>query len=959
MALAEWNTNNYNFEKRVPYVKPMDPRTDKNIALNVPLFRQITNKASYSWLLSRFEFLPKMLGNWVSPYYGTDKLLINKEYHAVYPDSAPVGNYSCKMVRLLLLEEIEEALLHQDQPLDDFFLQKIPTIQDEEKEIDLENLQIIERYLSYPSKNGKFPYEAIKALDSMCSRAGKHSLGKWYALTLSNKMGEIIPYKVWYSYGPDRIMEILSEDDLKDIQISIKKNYQVGTAFGSRNSYDMIHQKIQKLLKGLSKSLIDVYQKFSDSYDDYLDDNTIAVYNPYKEMPIETRETLKQLIFLVDTFNRPQNPQVTAPRIEEEWEDAINYKVFGIQYASVYFNEDTRNWIEIDGKGRIRLLSPNKLDAARVRTLQKETGQLSIILSRLANSIDSIPNVAIVTEYENIVAALSDDLKQKVESEDDRRLIRAFRKSYRVGIERLKDIQKSVNNYFKQKSNASVIDVMLSFQDVPNLNFEKAKKALEYQKALEAPAPVLDAAFQQLALLVNQTLQIRKSFKDADSSKAFSNLMQTYNVWEQKLEKFTKVQKLKDNEFADADRKEMIEIQKNVQKYVRELNAENLELEKLEKQQILDVRNKKIEEITNPYIDFTPDPLRIIRKSFKSGVVSDGPVAIASSNFKNPNTSCPYDSFFSAFFKLPGSWLEQQILKANRAYVRDKSDQCRRQGQKEGWTHADELHQAIVTDMSFAQNPDPFGNRVICKTRQFWSQCFNIDNADLTDDPRALLDSISQFYQITDKVVEIPVSQITKQRIQNDAEIVLVSADLGSSSKFQIPLKLENSAYTLFSVFIFDQSRKHWTTVIRDPRSKKWFQFDGIQEEPIKLQGKQLLPKEIELGIIDGNAPLGWIYFPTKFLDQFESAGYRPLIEALKRKNTERASQELAELGFEQKADAYSGLYATGLMSEQDYARVIIEFLANVSSQEDVNVVNRMISFLPDEIRQELVEIKN
>jgi hypothetical protein len=1218
----------------------MDPRRDGQIDKDVPLFRQAINLPEYGWLLDRFQFLPRMLGNWISPYYGTDILKINRDYNAIYPESAPVYDYACKVARLLLLEEIEDALLAQGKNPDTFFLQKPvkntmstnvlservmnELYRQENKALQRGGAGMVPFSSSNDTSSCQYHIDGLSNSVIFCSKFAGKSPGTWYALTPDNKVNDVRPYFLWFSGGGACATIKSLANDEQDINQIILTKVQVGTAFRDKNYFFKIDQEIQALLEKLSVSLQPVYSELTDSLDKRLDDPSLSVYNPYKEMDPNVLKDLKRLVLLVDTFNRPQNPHETAPRIEAEWIDAINYRVFATHLGPLYFTEQTRNYAVINGE-RQKLLKVNVLDVAAVDDLLERTktfiGKDSIqMLNSLIVAINALPDVRVAREYVQTMQTITTDLVRNYPTVSS---VNDFLDTYNKNVNALRKLQRKVNTFYKSFGKEALQLVFPDPLEPPKIDIDTIRKFKEYNNLLSLP-PVNPRDFQFVQLLEavsdkrkalirdaalaitveqNQTWKAFKTqyakwidnagrfqnMKDVENTNKFvgeygenletlkarlrasgaklrrenaaieekaktfardnliefldaqsnaqkefneANILATFELvknikdipenvsklifeigekvlssetvlsalkpqdWgllrdlflgkdvaqeineliarldaaeyaeeqrllqaerkrlydEEEREKKQKVAREKKLEAAEARRAEELEqqrlleakrsaaeqkaIQKHEEKQAkkREALADNLfereeqfTIESIlalqvqggiieaplrftmllgmlaESREALNVLGKKewqflaailrnddvdyyqktvddvvkklateekrlqlLEEqgklaLSDPNIELSAGPLRDILSRYGRIEVPTGPNIITGSNFHNPNKSCPYDSLFTALFKIPGSWFENKIRMTKSVYVTYNPQHCRSSVKNRfGWTHVDELHEAILEDIWFMQSP-PTAQKTLCKTRSFWKQCFETDS-DLQDDPRTMLSSLFSFYKATDDLQEVLFEKdgFLSDIVYNDKQMIMFRAPDERVGQVDyssiISLELLKGEYTLLAAFFFekgiDGAASHWTAGIRDPRSKKWYEFDGLSPKAIELDGD--LPVQVTKAHRVGKGPLGWIYVRTAWLKnvEFKNAppktdAYNVLIQLLKDKYTGKAvTSTIRALKPKKQTNVLMGLYKAGLISLRDYAGIIVEIIKMATSQADIDRANQMIQIL-------------
>lgn len=988
----------------------LDPRKDGAITTSdMPLFYQIINSNKYQWLLHRFQSLPALLGNWQSSYYETDTLLIDRDYRKLYPQSKPVDNYMCKVVRLLFIDEIDNALWSVGKDADEFFMERPPlkTIKDCDPFVPY---YMDEKYIVYGKDkkhiyplsrgtpggkdpvlgtglNPKFQWGIeVGNLMRCCAEPVGKTRGCWHALVPDNAFGDIRTYKLWYN-GNKSVLKCLAEDEPVDEIIRTK--YVVGTAFKDKQYYQKLHQDIQALLATLSNLLVPVYERFKDSLDEKIDNPNTVLYNPYEQMDRATLDQLKRLVTLVDVFNRSQIPCSHPPRIDEEWRDAINYRVFGSHLGPLYFREDTRNFLKLPNGQRIPLLRPNDLNADRVSQLRNEVGDATInpVLNVLENAIRDLPNTQDAEEFINVYALLPKNLQEKVTgSVED---INVYLRTNDANRATLIQTQRSVNAFFKKTQQQVPAAPAQLVNPKPVFDLQQARGALAFYDALQLPPQrvldtlpgVKDMDAVAFSSQVTEPYNMRLNFI-ADYPLVSNKYAKTFETFKVQYEKWTKMggQLLNmpfQNEFVDEFRSQVENVAFRMIQTANTLAAENVDIQQeiaeIERDAVKRAQNDLLIFLKQNYIEpfsigltaqirtmagkanapaifyrvlgmfdsypftlgllkeegwqllidilsdptknydariaeieenlktkpLTPEDKMIILtpaareealRAHPKQAIPSGNDLITKSNLRFSNNSCPFDTMFPVLFKIPGTWFEGIIRNAQVVYT-ETPDECKREDipNHPGWKRVDELHEKILSDIVFVQSPET-APRKECATRAFWSNCFIVDkNAPGgADDPRSMTMSLASFYGVSDlvqfetfehddpfpDVLALPGMELIVFAIQDDTSFI-------GKQAYNVKLTLRNGEYTLLGVYSYSVGGiGHYDAIVRDPRSEKWYNFDGsgnvntvIQTGGIPLAAtKGYQYKEVP----GGKGPVGWAYVRTDSLQRIVNARGAP-----------------------------------------------------------------------------------
>lgn len=239
------------------------------------------------------------------------------------------------------------------------------------------------------------------------------------------------------------------------------------------------------------------------------------------------------------------------------------------------------------------------------------------------------------------------------------------------------------------------------------------------------------------------------------------------------------------------------------------------------------------------------------------------------------NLSCAYDSLFAALFMIPNQWLRNRIVQTTKVY----SD-CTAE-------NASKLHAHITQVIEFLEGRRP--EITICPIPEFWDDCMHTRpaNRKLTksDEPWKMINSLAQFYGISDNIqwVKFPhgdpnwiqnainINSNTKLLVVRPEPMAVVVQSLSNNQLVTYDVKPflgNNSEFQLISCIIYTTGGGgHYEVAVRDPVSDEWFRFDTSgKSTPI---GKN--PSDIRTTILVGPyQPVHWFYVQTAMLSQFK-----------------------------------------------------------------------------------------
>lgn len=237
--------------------------------------------------------------------------------------------------------------------------------------------------------------------------------------------------------------------------------------------------------------------------------------------------------------------------------------------------------------------------------------------------------------------------------------------------------------------------------------------------------------------------------------------------------------------------------------------------------------------------------------------------------------TCPYDSIFSALFKVPGLWLETAIYNARQVTV--KNSECLNDV-VDGMPLPEWVHQRVCKQIRFLQDPNSIENGETCITKRTWKNCISVDSiSDLSrplDDGRLLIgDLIKYFYKmqkyfagevlargqtvIRDNPLFEPkeLLSFTLQKTQDQ-----LTSESGQVS-YTVPLYLNNKKFTLISCVSFQPG--HWVSYVRDPRTTEWWHFNAAPGGNNVARKIGVSGENVPFTVTTGNAgeqPCGWYY---------------------------------------------------------------------------------------------------
>lgn len=277
--------------------------------------------------------------------------------------------------------------------------------------------------------------------------------------------------------------------------------------------------------------------------------------------------------------------------------------------------------------------------------------------------------------------------------------------------------------------------------------------------------------------------------------------------------------------------------------------------------------------------------------------------------------TCPFDSMFTAMFKIPGLWLQKQINRATIVYT--QSEKCTN-------NDAELIHGYIGDDITYIQGN---GDRRACLSSRIWDTCVGFGTSvgpKSGDDSRLVLNHLLQFYNLdrfasgsADLRKAMNKSSIVWKPEYDQSDLQLLLFLIGDISQkdvnqgnfiFNVPLTLGPSdKFTLISSVSYrgkGNSGGHWISHVYDPRTKQWWQFDAKSRKtknalPTNVtQPGNPVPYNVRRGEEDYEQPMAWYYVRTDSLPDFAKEKPLELVQILGRERLykQAAEQDLYDL---------------------------------------------------------------
>ena len=279
--------------------------------------------------------------------------------------------------------------------------------------------------------------------------------------------------------------------------------------------------------------------------------------------------------------------------------------------------------------------------------------------------------------------------------------------------------------------------------------------------------------------------------------------------------------------------------------------------------------------------------------------------------------SCAFDALFSGLFKMPNTWLQQQIFQATN--VRPFNNQI---------CASDQFHDAVIDDILFLQGQLQGEQRRACLTRTQYYAC--LGEQEQTDDPQYLLSQLLAFYNLQDSVFAYSYGEYrlsTTKRNEQTLANQLDSVDRYQMLLFEVenPIRpLQNRSIVTFDIpeqiaiygtsdsFVlltcFVTTGGHWLSYVRDYSNGNWWKFDAIRDPPYERLG-QNVPNAV-LGRDEWQKPAAYLYV--------RMATKRP-----RQQSDEEKLQELEKRPIAHKQQARQSLFELrALRSKVDEARL-------------------------------------
>lgn len=237
--------------------------------------------------------------------------------------------------------------------------------------------------------------------------------------------------------------------------------------------------------------------------------------------------------------------------------------------------------------------------------------------------------------------------------------------------------------------------------------------------------------------------------------------------------------------------------------------------------------------------------------------------------------TCPYDSIFSALFKIPGLWLERAIYSSRKVSV--KNDKCLNDI-VDNLPLPEWMHQRICKQIRFLQDPSATEKGETCITKKTWKECISVDvigaENQLLDDGRLLIgDLIKYFYNqqrfFAGEILARGQTIIQDNPMYETKELLAFTLgktqnqmiDESGQITYTVPLYLNNGKFTLISCVSFQPG--HWVSYVRDPRTTEWWYFNAVPFGTNIAQKIGVRGENVPFMVTTGNAgeqPCGWYY---------------------------------------------------------------------------------------------------
>jgi hypothetical protein len=290
--------------------------------------------------------------------------------------------------------------------------------------------------------------------------------------------------------------------------------------------------------------------------------------------------------------------------------------------------------------------------------------------------------------------------------------------------------------------------------------------------------------------------------------------------------------------------------------------------------------------------------------------IASARAAITMSNFTFEANSCPFDSAFTALFKVPQSWLSRQVLSAT---VLQPPARC-------SDAETVRFHEAVVDDVLFLQGTSQH-ERHVTRTREPWRACFGLPASNVAD-PRELFENLLMLYRLRDHVRTLYIRNCeddgtpldvwdindTRPEQLDDAgiplqaleptgmpEMILYSSQTAESRAAAegariafVPVKyygtrrirgvdmtkapvvhreisgmglVDESVQYQLRACLSNRGGNHWVSYVHDPVTGFWHSFDALAHANGTIVGQpNVVPEAVARGLAGVEQPCAWIY---------------------------------------------------------------------------------------------------
>lgn len=239
------------------------------------------------------------------------------------------------------------------------------------------------------------------------------------------------------------------------------------------------------------------------------------------------------------------------------------------------------------------------------------------------------------------------------------------------------------------------------------------------------------------------------------------------------------------------------------------------------------------------------------------------------------NNSCAYDTFFTAFFRKPGTFLEKAIVQAKEAWVMDSIPD-----------DPSPLHQSILNDIQYVQGTIPRLSKM-CESKQLLAKFLPItQDGSFEADPSEIVRALYVFYGIDRATREEIIflentisTNVTPTLTRLEATPVQLVQFQNFNSQFQSPADLpeQSGAFYLGACIMRnawkDKRGAHYTCMVKRPVDGQWQFVNDMAMAAVNVSVDDVKKT------YKGFHPFTWIYFRSS------EEAVRALVDEIERQN--------------------------------------------------------------------------